>query len=368
MSATNLIPALDPAPLPGPPWLFHVLWVVTFLIHLLFVNMVLGGSLLAALAGGASPARREIQRFFVEANSWAISLAITFGVAPLLFVQVLLGRFFYSATILVAWAWLGLLGILMVAYYLNYVAKFRLRAGRNASAVLGIVAVCFLVIALIQVVVSLLHMQPARWPAVADRFMAVFADPSLVARYLHFVLAATSMAAAALTWVAVRRAGKGGDRDVLAGMARFGVKVALLTTVLQLIDGFALLLLLPKDVLLSFMRGGVATTLPLTVGLGAGIALLVVLAQISDPLAQPTKVRRVAELMMAAILFMIVTRHQVRDLYLAPSRATEQVAVVPQWDTFAMFLVSFLVCGVGLTVWALVRAATDKPQPGERAA
>ena len=45
---TSLIPALDPAPLPGPPWLFHLLWVLTFVIHLLFVNMVLGGSLLAA--------------------------------------------------------------------------------------------------------------------------------------------------------------------------------------------------------------------------------------------------------------------------------------------------------------------------------
>lgn len=31
---------------------------------------------------------REIQTFFVEANSWAISFAITFGIAPLLFMQV----------------------------------------------------------------------------------------------------------------------------------------------------------------------------------------------------------------------------------------------------------------------------------------
>ena len=49
----NLIPALDPAALPGPPWLFHVLWVITFLIHLVFVNMVMGGSVLAALVGRA---------------------------------------------------------------------------------------------------------------------------------------------------------------------------------------------------------------------------------------------------------------------------------------------------------------------------
>jgi hypothetical protein len=33
-----------------------------------------------------------------------------------------------------------------------------------------------------------------------------------------------------------------------------------------------------------------------------------------------------------------------------------------------MFLVAFLVCGVGLTVWSLLRAATDKPMPGERSA
>ena len=46
----------------------------------------------------------------MEVNSWAISFAITFGIAPLLFIQVLFGRFFYTATVLVAWAWLGMLG------------------------------------------------------------------------------------------------------------------------------------------------------------------------------------------------------------------------------------------------------------------
>ena len=79
---TSLIPALDPAPLPGPPWLFHVLWVLTFFIHLLFVNTVLGGTLLAAFAGAAGAGRREIRTLFVGVNSWAISLAITFGPPP----------------------------------------------------------------------------------------------------------------------------------------------------------------------------------------------------------------------------------------------------------------------------------------------
>ncbi len=191
---SDLIPALDPAPLPGPPWLFHVLWVVTFLIHLLLVNAVLGGSLLAALAGGSKPGRRETAVFFVEVNSWAISFAITFGIAPLLFIQVLLGRFFYTATILLAWAWLGMLGLLTVAYYLNYLAKFRLRAGRHAGIILILEALCFLAIAAIQVTVNLLHLQPDRWEKVAEGASAALADPTFLPRFLHFVLAALAMA------------------------------------------------------------------------------------------------------------------------------------------------------------------------------
>jgi hypothetical protein len=363
----NLIPALDPAPLPGPPWLFHLLWLVTFTVHLLFVNTVLGGTLLAALYPATRKGGREARTLFVEVNSWTISLAVTFGIAPLLFMQVLLGRFFYSATILVAWAWLGLLGLLMVGYYLNYVAKFRLRAGRDAGLAIWLAAVCFLGIAVIQVVISLLHMQPGRWTEVAANGWAALADPTFVPRLLHFVLAAVSMAGALLAWVAVRRAGKGGDPESNGAMARYGIRAALIATVLQLADGFWLLLALPEGVLRSFMRGGAPTMVPLTLGILAGLGLLVLLAQTHDPLAQPKRVRRVAELLVGTIVLMIVTRHQVRDLYLAAHRAGEQVVVATQWGALALFLVVFVVC-VGLTVYAVVRALKDRPAPGEQTA
>ena len=364
---SDLIPALDPAPLPGPPWLFHLLWVVTFLIHLLFVNSVLGGTLLAALAGGGKPGRRETATLFVEVNSWAISFAITFGIAPLLFMQVVLGRFFYTATVLVAWAWLGMLGLLTIGYYLNYVAKYRLRAGKGAGAILVVEALCFLGIAATQVAVNLLHMQPTRWAAVADRFWAAVADPTFLPRFLHYILAAVTMAGALAAWVAIRRAARGGDRVAADGMARFGVRVALVATLLQLVDGFWLLLALPEDVLRSFMRGGGATMAPFALGVFAGVILVALLAQITDPLAQRTKVRRVTELLVGAIVLMVITRHQLRSVYLAPSRAEEQMAVAPQWDVLVLFLVVFL-AGVGLTIYALVKAATDRPETGERAA
>src|ERR1035437_8053472 len=183
-----LVPALDPAPIPGPAWLFHVLLVATFLLHLLFVNAVLGGTLLAATASFAGKRLRPLAVLFVEMNSWTISLAITFGVAPLLFLQVLYGRFFYSATILVARGWLGMIVLLTMAYYLNYVVKGRLRKGGDAPLLLAVEALLFLAIAAIQVAVYLLQVQPALWDAASRNGFAILSDPSFAPRFLHFVL------------------------------------------------------------------------------------------------------------------------------------------------------------------------------------
>lgn len=365
--ATNLIPAVDPAALPGPPWLFHLLWVVTFFVHLVFVNAVLGGALLAAIAGTARPTARATAQLLVEVNSWTISFAITFGVAPLLFIQVLFGRFFYTATILVAWFWLGMLGLLTLGYYLNYVAKFRLRSGKRAGAVLRLEALCFLPISMVLVAVNLLHLQPGRWEIVAGRALAAFADPTFLPRWLHFVLAAVAMAGALVAWVAVRRAARGDESEEPHRMARFGLRAALIATVLQLIDGFWLLFALPEQVLGAVMRGGAATLGPLGLGILAGVLLLLVLAGIGDPIAQGTRVRRVAELLIGAMVFMVIFRHQLRELYLASARADERVVVHDQWGIITVFLVAFVV-GVGLTIFAMVRAAKDRAEPGERAA
>ena len=363
----SLIPAVDPAALPGPPWLFHVLWVITFLIHLVFVNMVMGGSLLAALVGRNRPGAREIQTFFVEANSWAISFAITFGIAPLLFMQVLFGRFFYTATILLAWWWLGMLVILTLGYYLNYIAKFRLKAGKGARAVLVVEALCFLAIAGIQVAINVLHLQPGRWESVAQQTWAALLDPTFAPRYLHFVLAAVAMAGVTLAFVATRRASTTGDREACLGMARFGLRAAFLSTALNLADGFWLLLALPREVLRAFMRGGAATMIPLSAGILVGVLLLVVLSRITDPLTQAKEVRRAAEALGATVVLMVLTRHELRDIYLAPWRTSEQVTVATQWGPLALFLVMFVLC-VGLTVYAIVRAVKDRPGPGEAAA
>lgn len=365
-AAMSLIPAPDPAALPGPPWLFHALWLVTFAIHLLFLNLPLGGTLLAA-ASGRREAGLETRRIVVGLNSWAISLTITFGIAPLLFLQVILGRFFYTASILVAWGWLALLLVLTVAYYLNYLAKHRLKHGGTASVILWVEAACFVAVAVIQVAVHLLHARPDRWTVVADRPWLALADPSLLPRLFHFLLAAIAASGALLAWIAVRRVAGGADPALCRTLGKRGIVTALAATALQVVDGFWLLLALPAGVLKGIMTGGVATLLPLTLGIVASIAVLLVLATVRDPLAEPVRVRRGMETIVATVLLMVITRHQVRALYLEPSRVGESVRAEPQWGVFAVFLAAFLLC-VGLTVHAVTRSLKDRPARGERAA
>ena len=64
------IPALDPTPLPAPAWLFQVLLLVTFFVHLVFLNVTLGGTLIAQTTRCSRRARMHRAvgwgRFMVE--------------------------------------------------------------------------------------------------------------------------------------------------------------------------------------------------------------------------------------------------------------------------------------------------------------
>jgi hypothetical protein len=370
MFAETPLPALDPMPIPGPTWLFHLLWLVTFAVHVVGVNVVLGSSILGTFAALDRDRAfgRPVARLFAEVNTWAISLTITFGIAPLLFLQVLYGRLFYSATVILAPAWLGLLLLLLAAYYLTYAAKFRLRAGKGAALPLALSALLFLAVAAIQVVVHLLSIQPGRWDAALASPWAALADRAFLPRFLHFALAGVTLAAILLAGLAVRRPlAEEAERAVAAARASWGVKLALLATLLQLVVGLWLTISVPRDVLLGLMRGGAATMAPFTLGIAAGFGLLVFLARVRDPFADRSSVRRSLELFGLAMLLMLVTRHQLRDVYVDVAKAAAAPATAAQWGVFAIFLVAFVACAV-LCVVALRRSATDRPAPGESTA
>jgi len=368
----ELIPALDPTPIPGPAWLFHGLLVFTFVLHALFMNLTLGGTIIAAvgrlLSGGrADDPRNVLANRLMSVNSYAISLAITTGIAPLLFVQVLFQQYFYTATILIAWVWLFFLVLLMVGYYAAYAFKFKgTAAGPAGSAWLALSAVMFLLIAMVHVAVNLIHSQPGKWAALADNPWSILGDAAYFPRLLHFVVAALGFSALVAAWWAVRRAKAGHDVEINRRIAASMWKWVLWTTALEVVGGFVLLVVLPRPVVLGLMEGGAGTLVPLAIAILLGVGMLIMLSRVSDPVEQSGTVHGTLTAMLATIAVMSITRHQVRTLYLEPYTSQVQVATAPQWGNFVLFAL-LLVAGLA-TVGYMVRQVRNNPATGKDSA
>ncbi len=369
----DLIPAVDAAGLPGPIWLFQFLLVFTFFLHIIFMNLTLGGSLLAAIAhtlggGRADDHRTALASRLVGVNGYAISMTITTGVAPLLFIQVLYHQFFYTATLLIGSMWLGLLLFLTIAYYAVYIYKFRCapKGGAGGGFWLWISALLFMVIAAIQVAVHLIHAQPKIWTAIVANPWSILGDPSFVPRYLHFLLAGMTFSAVVMTWWAVRQARKGVDVELNTKIAGFAWKWVMWTIAAEVVDGFVLLFVLPKPVLLGLMRGGALTMVPFTLAIILGIGLLMMAAKTSDPVAKPALVNGVFASLLATMALMLVTRDQLRTLYLDGVADLSKFEVIPQWGTFILFAIT-LVAGLA-TVYYMIHRVLTSPATGEDAA
>lgn len=366
----DLVPALDPTPIPGPAWLFHVLLVLTFFLHVVFLNLTLGGTLLAAVAqsfagGRAGDPRTVLAARLMRLNTYGISFTITTGVAPLLFVQVLYQPLFYTATLLIAGAWLAMLGLLLLGYYSAYVYKFRGAPahGGGGTVWLWLSAALFLAIAAVHVAVNLIHSQPAGWVALAEHPWSVLRDHTFGVRLLHFVAAAVAWSAVVVTWWSVREARAGREVELNRGIARFAWRWALGALVLQVIDGFALLLLVPRRLLAGLFEGGAATLVPLAAAVLLGLGLLLMLARVRDPVAEGGAVTAVAATLVVVVAAMSVTRHQVRALYLEPLADSLRAATAPQWALFALFamLLVAALAAVGWIAWL----ARRRPGAGE---
>src|SRR5258708_5740020 len=256
-----LLPDPDPLGLPAPAWLLKTLLIATFALHLLPMNLVLGGGFVAAWAAfkgrpgreGARPWRtlaEDLARLLPPATAFTI----TTGIAPLLFLQVLYGQLFYTSSVLMAWSWLAVIGLLLVGYYSTY--GFSLGRGSGPSPGLALLSAgAFSAIALIFTNNMTLMLRPELWAALyaedeRGRDLRL-ADPVLCPRSLHF-----GIASFALTGLAVALLGRGREKrapETGAWMRHWGLRLFSLATLVQLASGLWLLLSLPGPVRTLFL-------------------------------------------------------------------------------------------------------------------
>lgn len=347
------IPALDPTPLPAPAWLFQALLLVTFYVHILFLNVTLGGTLIGAvhalLANGQDAPGRRLGRLLAGLLPASVSFTVTTGVAPLLFIQLLYGQVFYAATVLVGWIWLAIVPLIVVGYYSVYLYKFEVGAPGGRTVWLGVAAAGFVIVAAIQTLVNVLQVAPPRWEAVASAVGAVLQDPTILPRYLHFLLGSLAVAGVFLAVVAVERAHRTPD-PFFVWLARRGIFWALVATGLQLADGFWFLFSLPRDLLIALVGGKPWPTIHLAVGMGLGLLAVILLSGLRDPERQQGLVRLTAGVLLATVLVMVGLRDVVRGLYLGPIVRIREFPTQTQADVTVLFFVVF-VLGLATVAW-----------------
>jgi hypothetical protein len=347
------IPALDPTPLPAPVWLFQVLLLVTFYVHILFLNVTLGGTLIgaihAALAKGQDAPGRRLGRLLVGLLPASVSFTVTTGVAPLLFIQLMYGQLFYASTVLIGWIWLAIVPLIVVGYYAVYLYKFEVGAPGGRPAWLSVAGLCFVVVAAIQVLVNVLQLTPPRWEAVAASIVAVFQDSTLLPRYLHFLLGSLAVAGMFLAVIAVERAHRTPD-PFFSWLARRGVFWALAATGLQMADGFWFLFSLPRQLLIAVVGGQPWPTIHLALGMGLGFLTLILLSGLREPERQRNLVRFTAGVLGITVFAMIGLRDVVRAMYLSPLVRLRELPRVTQSDVTILFFVVF-VLGLATVTW-----------------
>ena len=311
------IPKDIPLPLPAPEPLLVVLLVAFFLLHIFFVNLMVGGTLLTVFYQLKGLKDGRFDRFAHEiANTVTVnkSLAVVLGIGPLLAINTIYTVYFYSANALTGEMWLSLIPLIIAAFLLTYLHKFLWEAMANHRrlhiAIAVVAAGLFLFIPLIFLTNINLMLFPARWTEVQG-FLSAMLLSNVLPRYLHFVLACLALTGLFVVWL-FRRAKPerlqaiGLEREQLL---RAGYRWALIPTLAQFLVGPLVLLTLPE--------AGVINRVIVTILIGASIAFpaaLLMLAEVRSPAAQiGRRFWPVVALMTLTVVFMASGRHFYRE-------------------------------------------------------
>ncbi len=358
------IPEVDPLPLPGPVWLFKFLLLFTFTLHLVAMNCALAGGAAAALNAirGRSPLHPFSRRLAAELARMLptfLALTITLGVAVLLFVQVLYGNLLYISSILIAAFWLSVLALVMAAYYSYYFFEAKHGATGGAIAAASIAVLCLLSVAFIFSNNMTLVLTPARWLAMyrahPDGVNLNLAERTLLPRYLHMLVGAVAVLAAAICHIACHRLKK--EPEYGGWLLRRWSMVFAAASGVEILLGLWFLLALPRSVALYLMSSGLGATV-FGLGMLGGLAAMILILVGGHTRRPAPFVHAGFGLTILTVALMVVLRQLVRTAYLHPYAQPESLATAPQTGIILLFFVLFVLglATVGYILLLLARA------------
>lgn len=246
----------DPLGLPFYPLVFQILAVLTFALHITFVNFTVGTLFLSVyghLRGGDF--WKRLSAAMAKAAIPCVSIAMVLGIAPLLFIQVLYDPFWYTSSVLSGrWA-IGFIIAMMIAYSFLYVFYFRRqKTDGKGYLTFGLIALLlFLLSGFIMHVLNYQALLPDKWlswytsAGTVDASGGAIHAFSLV-RFLHFIVPAFALTGIFLmmyAWYFEKR--EDFDKNYLERVGKIGSGLAFHFTTIQVLVGFLWLLSLPAQ-------------------------------------------------------------------------------------------------------------------------
>ena len=354
MDPASLIPRIGVINLPWG-W-YEVLMVATFVLHILLMNTVLGAGIITLVhtvtgMDRKSPMAHDVARKLPT----ALALTVNFGVAPLLFMQVLYGNFFYVSDVLMAAWWLPVIFWIILAYYGAYLYDFRYQrlGGWRLAALFVSVAAILLVSFLFSNNVTMMT-TPESWPRWFEHptgTLLATGDPTFFPRWLHFVTASIAVGGLAIA-IMQRRKLCGLDADApeaaeARDRLREGMRWFTWATLVQFGIGLWFLLSLRGEVMMLFMGGSSLHTAFFIFALAAALTALI-LGLRRSPLGAAAAV-------VCTVALMAVMRELARQAYLAPYYRPSDLPTTAQYGPVVMFLVA-LAIGLPIMAWVLKQA------------
>lgn len=350
MDIAALIPPPDIIPVHWA-W-FKVLLIITFMAHILLMNIMLGSAIIAFFSGlNKSPdsSMISLQKNISEKTTFVIAFTINFGVAPLLFLQVLYGNFFYTSSILMAAYWMSVILLLIIAYYSAYIYKFKFEALAFARIYfIGLTALLLIITAFFYTNNMTLMLSPGSWTqyfAKPSGTILNLSDPTLFPRFLHFLTASVAISGLfiAIIW---QKKKKGGSANADLNIKK-GMKYFFYATLFQVLTGAWFIISLPKDIMLLFMGKDGISTMIFLAGLIATVVSLIY--------SYKNRVWPATWSAIVTVFFMVIMRDMVRTAFLKPYFTVEKLKVVHQYSPMIMFMAS-LIIGIAVIVY-MIRCA-----------
>jgi cytochrome c len=324
------IPRDLPLPLPASQGTLEVLLVVAFIAHILFVNLMVGGSILVLgfeLRGLRDRDFDTLARALATTVTVNKSLAVVLGVAPLLLINVLYTIHFYTANALTGTAWILLVPAIAATFLLLYLHKYtwdRLATQKAVHiSILGVAVALFLVIPLVFLANVNLMMFPERWTGIQG-FLSALTLPNVFPRYLHFLCASLIVTSLFGVWYFGRSqfpVTETFERLTRPQLRRVFYSVAFTVSIAQFIVGPLVLFTLPSK--------GFSTTVMTSIFVGAGIAIPAVWLmwqELSSPECTGRHLALIVGCLSLTVLCMASGRHLYRAVALAEHREEMRLA------------------------------------------